>query len=1089
MTILFTDLVGSTELLSRLGESAFDEVRRGHFSALRKAINHHGGEEIKTLGDGVLAVFGSAAEAVKCAVAMQQAVGGQLPSRATPLAIRIGLAVGDVTFEEDDVFGAPVVEAARLVSAAGDGQILATAVVRAVGGGRSGASFTDLGALSLKGLPEPVPACEVAWEPAGPSLPLPALLTDVGPVFVGRDGELHRLERMWKEAAAGERRVALFSGEPGVGKTRLAAELAELVYTDGVGVLAGRCDEDMSVPYQPFVEALRQFVDHGPVEGPADRFGRYAGELTRLVPEVADRLPPGSVPLRSDPETERYRLFDAVAGWLAALSAAQPVLLVLDDLHWAAKPTILLFRHVARSPEPMRLLVVGTYRDTELSHDHPLVEVLADLRRRAGVERFSLVGLDEGGVADYMERAAGGDLGAEALLLARTVHQETGGNPFFVGELLRHLAETGAVERRGEEWATQLPIDEMGIPEGVREVVGRRLAHLSDDAQRVLRTAAVTGAEFEVPLLQTASGVDEEGLLSGLEEATAAGLVIEAPGNRYRFAHALVRHTIYDRLSAARRPTLHRRVAEAIETVHAGRLDDHLPELAYHFSRASAVTPDTNVAVAYAVRAGDRALDQLAHHEAAAYYHQALELLDVGGGTVDTAQRLDLLLALGEAQRRAGDAAYRHTLFDAAGRAAALGDADRLARAALSNDRGAWTYTMGVDSEKIAVLESALATYPPNDSPVGARLLANLGQELVFAGGGSRPLDLTEAAVAMARRLGDKATLAHVLLARGNVTFSSPPWLAEFLDNSAELLALAEEQGDPYLKAYAEHQRFSAAFHAGLVEKADRALQAMEQAAQEAGQPILRWWAAIDRAGRVLVMGRIPEAEALIAEVLDLGLASGQPDARQFHATLRFELLYDSGRLVEDLDRLAEVARHSQRPVVQAMLALALSETGHGDEARSVLESLVPTLPGLSMPVGTWFRTVVPVTLACARIADAALAGPLYDLYLPFADWIAGVYIGWSGSASHHLGMLGTVLGRFDAAEHHFSTALATHVRIGAPVWVARTHLEWARMLMTRRAPEDVDRARVMLGRALESACQLRLAKVESDTVGLLREL
>jgi class 3 adenylate cyclase len=594
VTVLFTDLVGSTELLSSLGEAAFDALRRVHFGALRDAIDHHGGEEIKTLGDGMLTVFGSAADAVNCAVAMQQAVDRRIPRGAAPLAIRIGLALGDVTFEENDVFGIPVVEAARLVAAARAGQILVTALVRAVGGGRSGATFTDLGPLSLKGLPEPVPTCEVAWEPhAEPALPLPALLTDVGPIFVGRDGDLQRLAQLWKEAAAGERRVALLAGEPGVGKTRLAAELAGRAHAEGAALLAGRCDEDLGVPYQPFVEALRHFVDHTPADQLSGRVGRYGGELVRLVPELAEVLPGVPPPLRSDPETERYRLFDAVAGWLVALSAEQPVLLVIDDLQWAAKPTLLLFRHVARSAEPMQLLIVGTYRDTELGHDHPLVEVLADLRRQSGVERFSLQGLDEPGVVAYVEHAAGRALGDEELLLARTIHEETEGNPFFVREVLRHLAETGAVEQREEGWATRLPVEELGIPEGVREVVGRRLARLSDAALPVLRMAAVAGAEFEVPVLRAAGDLDEEDVIAALEEAGAARLVIETPGGRYRFSHALVRHTLYDGLSTARRPVLHRRVAEAIEAAHAGRLDDYLPALALHYSRACAPTPDT----------------------------------------------------------------------------------------------------------------------------------------------------------------------------------------------------------------------------------------------------------------------------------------------------------------------------------------------------------------------------------------------------------------------------------------------------------------------------------------------------------------
>jgi len=227
------------------------------------------------------------------------------------------------------------------------------------------------------------------------------------------------------------------------------------------------------VPYQPFVEALRHAVDHTPSEALPGHLGRYGGELARLVPEVADRVPELDPPLRSDPETERYRLFDAVAAWLSSMSADRPVLLLLDDLQWAAKPTLMLLRHLARAGGG-RVLVLGLYRDTELNHDHPLVEIVVDLRRHSGVNRLALDGLDEAAVIALVEQAAGRALDEEGVALARAVHEETEGNPFFVREVLRHLAETGAVERKEGGWTTGLPIDQMelGIPEGVREVVG-----------------------------------------------------------------------------------------------------------------------------------------------------------------------------------------------------------------------------------------------------------------------------------------------------------------------------------------------------------------------------------------------------------------------------------------------------------------------------------------------------------------------------------------------------------------------------------------------------------------------------------------
>jgi class 3 adenylate cyclase/DNA polymerase III delta prime subunit len=579
-TVLFTDLVGSTELLTRFGADAFDKLRRSHFAALRTALARHGGEEIKTLGDGILAVFGSATAAVNCAVAMQQAVSRQDRAGSAPLAVRVGLGLGDVTFEEGDVFGAPVVEAARLVAIAEGGQVLATAVVRAAAG-RSEATFVDRGQHALKGLPEPVAAYEVTWAPrADPAIPLPALLTGTLRVFVGRERELERLDQLWKEASAGELRVALLAGEPGVGKTRLAAQLARHVHSEEATVLAGACGEDLGVPYQPFVEALRHLIDHSAADQLTNGLGRYPGELVRLVPELAERLPGLPPPLSSDPETERYRLFDAVAGWLAGASRDHPVLLILDDLQWAAKPTLLLLRHVARSAEPMSLLVVGTYRDTEIGRDHPLAGTLADLRRLTGFERLSLSGLDRAGVLAFLEQAADHNLDEEAALtLAAAIHEETEGNPFFVVEVVRHLTETGGIDRRDGRWVTTLPVENLGIPEGVRDVVGRRLSRLSEEANRVLGLAAVIGMEFDLAVLGPAAGLGSDSLASVVDEAAASRLVTDVPGlgARCRFSHALVRDTLYSEFSAARRVALHRRVAEAIEDVYRGRLEDHLP--------------------------------------------------------------------------------------------------------------------------------------------------------------------------------------------------------------------------------------------------------------------------------------------------------------------------------------------------------------------------------------------------------------------------------------------------------------------------------------------------------------------------------
>ncbi|HEY3239777.1 MAG TPA: hypothetical protein VGL92_09450, partial [Acidimicrobiia bacterium] len=515
--------------------------------------------------------------------------------------------------------------------------------------------------------------------------------------------------------------------------------------------------------------------------------------------------------------------------------------------------------------------------------------------------RLSLPGLDPTAVAAFLERAAGHDLTDQGEELARVVQEETEGNPFFVAEVLRHLTETGALEQRDGRWVTAGAIEELGIPEGVREVVGRRLARLSDTARRALTVAAVAGPEFEPAVVAAAGDLPEGDLLAALDEAVAARLVREAGGvtPRYRFAHALVRATLYDELSAARRVVLHRRVAGAIEAVHAQRLDDHLPALAHHYARAAASPPETAKAVEYATRAGDRALAQLAHDEAVTYYRQALELLTVAEG-LGQGIRLDLLISLGEAERRAGDPAYRRTLFEATGLAWELGDSAALGRAALANSRGLMFSQAGwVDEELVAVLQAALDAADPGDSAMRARLLAKLGLELHWSPADrDRRVSLSDEALAIARRLDDPPTLAAVLVAR-HATIWAPDNVDERLANVDELDEVAARLGDPVTTSQARSVRFRVMMETADVVAADRALDEWAALAHELGQPVLRWLLGWPRAGRLALAGRLVEAEAAAIETRELGFATGQDDAGMLCALGLVPVRLQQGRFAE----------------------------------------------------------------------------------------------------------------------------------------------------------------------------------------------
>jgi len=1091
--VLFTDIVGSTELRGRLGEEAAEELRRAHDRLLAQTVESNGGRTVKGLGDGIMATFAGASDAVAAAVGIQQAIDRLVRSgkAAVPLAVRVGLSAGDVAFDDGDVHGTPVIEASRLCAAANGGEILVADVVRILAGSTGGHDYVSVGALRLKGLDHPVAATRVDWNPISlSSVPLPTFLTDVGRIFVGRDAEVDRVGLLWKEALSGERRVALVGGEPGVGKTRLAAQVAAQVHDEGGVVLVGRCDEDLGVPYQPFVEALRYYVDHTPPADLKDRLGRYGGELVRLMPELADRVPDLPPALQSDPETERYRLFDAVGAWLAAASADQPVLLVIDDLHWAAKPTLLLLRHVLRFSEPLRVLIVGTYRDTELGRRHPLADLLADLRRQGGVERLSLSGLDAGAVARFVEEMAGHDLAAEDEALARAIYTETEGNPFFVGEVLRHLAETGAVERRDGRWVTTAAIEELGIPEGIRDVVGRRLTRLSDEANDVLAVAAVIGADFELAVLSQAGGLSERVVVAALDEAVAARLVSETPGsaNAYRFMHALVRATLYEELSVARRVVLHRQTAEAIESLHATRLQDHLAALAYHFGQSALPAAEPSKAVDYARRAGDAALAQLAHDDAVRYYGQALELLHLSKVPADEPDRIGLLISLGEAQRRAGHPAHRETLLEAARRARQRHDADALARAALANCRGSMMSNAGyLDPERVEALQAALELAGEGDSPTRARLMAHLALEQTWRADRAELARLSGEAIAMARRFADPATLADVLLSTfypmWNPSTGEQRW-----KHTDELLALADELGDRRIAVHAYHHRARMAMELGDLTEIQRCAERQACLADELGEPTLRWMAAVTQIGHPLAAGQLGAAEDMGRAALALG-QDVQPDAKTYYAALMFLLCYEQGRLEEVLPAFLEFMADPEFivPGVDAMTAFMLCELERPDDCRRFYDPLAADRFTAIRFDHLWLMGLSGCAEVAVRLGDSESATVLSSLLSPYADQVVSVTTYSLNCVSHYLGLLATSLGRFDEAETHFETAASTQLRIGAPVWLAHTRFEWARMLLARRGLGDVEQAREMLGQSLATARELGMADVERRTVALMQ--
>ncbi|MGI8762505.1 MAG: ATP-binding protein, partial [Ilumatobacteraceae bacterium] len=642
VTVLFTDMVGSTALASSLAPDAADELRRGHFAILRQAVAEAGGTEVKNLGDGLMVVWGASSAALSCAVAMQQGIERDNRGREHSVGLRVGLSGGEVSREEDDYFGDPVIEAARLCARCESGQVVAADIVRLTAGRRSRRECHSLGGLTLTGLPDPVETVEVLWEPlggagTGPVVPLPGRL-GVRPAagVVGREAEMVAMLDAFKRVAGGEgREVFLISGEAGLGKTTLAAETARAASDGGACVLFGHCEEDLATPYQLFAEALGHYVTHAPEAQLVAHVDAHGSELVRLVPALSSRLPGLPPSKATDADTECYQLFAAVVGLLAVVSQHQPVVVVLDDLQWADKASLQLLRHLIAADQPMRLLVLGSYRDGELSRSHPLLETLAGLHREHGVARIELTGLDDTGVISLMEAAAGHTLDDAAVGLARAVYRETDGNPFFVSELLRHLSETGAIYQDSTgRWVTGDTLEQLALPDSVRVVIGARVGRLGRAAERVLSLAAVIGRDFDLDVLARATETSEDELLDVLDAATAASLVRELAdtAGHYNFAHALIQHTLYEDLGLTRQGRAHRQVAEALEDLCGERPGFRVGELARHWF--SATQPiDVGKAIDYSRRAGDAALGALAPADALRYYAQALDLYAKCDGT------------------------------------------------------------------------------------------------------------------------------------------------------------------------------------------------------------------------------------------------------------------------------------------------------------------------------------------------------------------------------------------------------------------------------------------------------------------------
>ena len=888
-----------------------------------------------------------------------------------------------------------------------------------------------------------------------------------GSFFVGRDRELRELLEALAEAASGRGRLVLVGGQPGIGKSRLADELATRARERGHLALWGRGWEDAGAPpYWPWVQALRAYLRSTDTEEVRRHLGSGAADVAQMLPELRVLFPDLPPPADTGPEAARFQLFDSTATLLRNAARAQPLLVVLDDLQAADAPSILFLRFLASQLGDMSLLVVGTYRDVELTPEHPLTSAIAEVAREPFTRMLVLAGLEPDAVGQFIELAA--KVTPHGRLVA-AVWRETSGNPLFVGEAVRLLSAEG----RLNEVADPLSL-RVAVPAGVRAVIARRIGHLSEATGRALGLGAVLGPEFSLEVLRRIGDYGADQALDLVDEAVQAGLLQPVSGvlGRYRFSHDLVRETLYDELSPGRRVRLHRRAAHVLEEFHAASIDSHLAELAFHYVEAAQGGDETlaqsdverigSKAVEYARRAGDDAARSLAYEEAARLYSMALAVLDLGQ-VPDDQTRTEALLALGDARARAGEIDDARTVFlEAAKIAKRTGTGQQLARAALGFGGSHPWARPGKETRLIPLLQDALVMLGGSDERLRVRLLGRLA--CAWRSSPERKNDsaaLSQQAIEIARRLDDPARLSYALGCRFWAT-----WWPENPDErqsiAHEMVAIAEALGDGERIADAHLVRFLSLCEAGRMAEARTEAATLSRVVEELRQPAELWLEPVTRAELALLAGDFDLAEELIAWEMSTGhrvtFARDDVSAARMQ---RFLLRREQGRIAEEESTVrASIDDLPWYPLHRAALACLLLDLDRTAEARAVFEDLARDDFGALYRDNEWLLGTSLASEACALLGDVSAARALYEQLAAFAGRHAiGHAEGSIGAVDRYLGLLATTLGRLDDAERHLSAAIQINERMGGRPWTAHSQHDLAQVLVRRDLAGDRERA------------------------------
>ena len=899
-------------------------------------------------------------------------------------------------------------------------------------------------------------------------------------LIVGREAELEQLRAGVERALGGRGGMFLLAGEPGIGKTRLAEEVAIAAGKSDATVLWGRCNRaEGAPPYWPWVQILRALLsDLGGTD-----FGRLAGsglnDVLQVIPQLASDFPDVAPLPTSDQQAARFRTYDSVVHLVLAAAAERPILLVLDDLHWADTPSLLLLQLLTESLPGSAAMVVGTYRDRELAPDHPLREGLADFTRKGETRQLQIGGLADPEAASLIQAITKFH---PSPAVVSSLQAKTAGNPFFLAELARILPE-----QVGEADAWSSGASTGNLPEGASAVLRQRVESLPAVCRQALEAAAVIGNELQLDLLQSVLGLDRPVLLDLLDTAVAGGVVTRRDG-AYVFAHGLFHRAIYDAIPTVARANLHRLTGDALENRHRDTAVAPLVQLAYHFSEAAVIDQTARgKAFVYASDAGSRAFAELAYEEAARLFDLALRM---GEGGADDVGHATLLLELANANWRAGNVGRAIEVATELSRLSArVGNRDMMARAALVPIG----LMGGHDTGPVHELCAAALAEPPDDRSLQIQLQSQKALLAMESWDHDTGVSASLEAMKLAEGSQDPDAIFAAIHAR-QVATAHPNGLHERLVLAERVLELARSSGRESLAEWGHDWLIDAHMELGQTEQSEAEMLLAGQSAERMREPLALWRTIMAHATVVFQSGRFAEAATLSAEARDLA-RRGRHAAGEFQSAVqRVALSSMVGGLDEVLAELRPrwgAAPLRQRFAANAHAARALVAVGELDEARKRLNWAMAALTH-QFPGPDWIHHCASAAEAAAALGEREYAARLYDELLPFADRNTVSSAGQNvsgGSVARYLGMLGAAMERWDAAEQHFKVALEMNRRMGALPFVAYTQAAYAEMLSKRGDRGDERRAAEMVEAALATAADLGMTPLKDSLTRLRDEL